>query len=50
MAVPETDSENEWMGEARDTAVQRAEEAASGAVDRVKEAATEVVTRATNGD
>ena len=50
MAVPETESENEWMGEARESAVQRAQEAASGAVDRVKEAATEVVTRATNGD
>ena len=50
MAVPETESENEWMGEARESAVQRAQEAASGAVDRVKEAATEVVTRAANGD
>ena len=50
MAVPETESENEWMGEARESAMQRAQEAASGAVDRVKEAASEVVTRATNAD
>ena len=50
MAVPETESENEWMGEARENAVQRAQDAASGAVDRVKEVATEVVNRATSGD
>jgi hypothetical protein len=46
MVVPETESENEWMGEARENAVRRAQDAASGAVDRVKDAAAEVVTRA----
>ena len=50
MAVPESERENEWMGEARDSAVQRAQEAAEGAVDRVKDAAAEVVTRAAMGE
>jgi hypothetical protein len=50
MAVPETELENEWMGEARDNAWQRAQEAATGAVDRVKEAAADVVTQAAIGD
>jgi hypothetical protein len=50
LAVPETESENELMGETRDTAVQRAQEAATGAVDRVKEAAADAVTRAAIGD
>lgn len=50
MVVPETDRENELMGEARDNALERAQEAASGAVDRVKDAAAEVVTRAAMGD
>ena len=46
MAVPETERENEWMGEAREGALQRAQDAASEAVGRVKDAATEVVGRA----
>jgi hypothetical protein len=46
LAVPETERENELMGEARDTAVQRAQEAATGAVTRAKEAAADVVVRA----
>ena len=50
MAVPETERENEWMGEAREGALQRAQDAASEAVGRVKDAATEVVGRATSGD
>jgi len=50
MVVPETERENEWMGEARDTAVERAQEAASGAVDRAKDVAADVVTRAALGD
>jgi len=50
MAVPETDRENEWMGEARDNAWQRAQQAASGAVDRVKEVAADAVTQAAIGD
>jgi hypothetical protein len=50
MAVPETERENELLGEARDNAVQRAQEAASGAVERVKEAAAEAVTGAVIGE
>jgi hypothetical protein len=50
LAVPESERENEWMGEARERAVGRAQDAASGAVDRVKDAATEVVTRAAMSD
>jgi hypothetical protein len=50
MAVPETERENELMGEARDNALQRAQQTASGAVDRVKEAAADVVNRAGIGD
>jgi hypothetical protein len=46
LAVPETERENELMGEARDTAVQKAQEAATGAVTRAKEAAADVVVRA----
>lgn len=49
LAIPETERENELMGEARDTALERAQEAAHGAVDRVKDAAADVVTRAAVG-
>jgi len=47
MAVPETESENELMGEVRDSTLQRAQDAASGAVERVKGAVAEVATMAT---
>ena len=50
MAVPESERENEWMGEARESAVKRAQDAAAGAVDLVKDAAAEVVTRAAIAD
>jgi Protein of unknown function (DUF3618) len=50
MAVPETEQENEWLGEARDNVLQRAQDAAGGVVDRVKDAAADVVTRAAGGD
>jgi len=50
LVVPETERENELMGEARDNAVERAQEAATGAASRVKEAAADVVTRAVTGD
>ncbi len=46
MVVPETERENEWMGEARENALRRAQDAASDAVDRVKDAAAEIVTGA----
>jgi Protein of unknown function (DUF3618) len=50
MVVPETERENELMGETRDNTIERAQEAASGAVERVKDAAADVVTRAAIGD
>jgi hypothetical protein len=39
MSVPQTDVENEWMGDARDAVVDRAKEMASTAADRVGDAA-----------
>jgi len=51
MTLPETDIENEWMGEARDTVVERAREVASDAAERVGTAADQVkdvATRAAN--
>ena len=50
MAVPETERENELMGEARDSALERAQQAATGTVDRVKEAAATALTHAAIGD
>jgi hypothetical protein len=50
MVVPETERENEMMGEARDTTVRRAQEAASTAVEKAKEVAADVVTKAAIGD
>ena len=50
MVVPETEAENELMGETRDRTLQRAQDAASGAVGKVKEATADVVTRAALGD
>jgi hypothetical protein len=49
VAVPETDRENELMGETKEAAVHKAQEAVGGAVDRAKEAAADVVTRAAIG-
>ena len=42
-SLPETDTENEWMGEARDTVVDRAQNVAQNAASAVKEAANDVV-------
>ncbi|HVH55230.1 MAG TPA: DUF3618 domain-containing protein [Vicinamibacterales bacterium] len=42
-ALPETEKENEWMGDARDTVVDKAQQAAQNATQAVKEAANEVV-------
>ena len=39
MSLPETEVENEWMGEARDTVVDHAREMASHAAERVESAA-----------
>jgi ElaB/YqjD/DUF883 family membrane-anchored ribosome-binding protein len=40
--IPATDTENEWIGEARDTVVERAREMATDAADRVQSAANQV--------
>jgi hypothetical protein len=42
-ALPETEKENEWMGDARDTVVDKAQQAAQNATQAVKEAANDVV-------
>jgi uncharacterized protein DUF3618 len=42
MTLPETDVENEWMGDARDTVVERAKEVAGDAAERVGAAADQV--------
>ena len=42
MAVPETETENEWMGDARDNMVDRAREMASDAASQVQETASNV--------
>jgi uncharacterized protein DUF3618 len=39
MALPETEKENEWLGEARETVVDRAQDIARGAASKVQEAA-----------
>jgi hypothetical protein len=46
--LPETERENEMMGEARDSVVDRAKDAARGAAERVKETAEEVQRVATD--
>jgi len=42
MAVPETEIENEWMGEARDNMIESAQRAAQDAVSKVKDSAGSV--------
>jgi ElaB/YqjD/DUF883 family membrane-anchored ribosome-binding protein len=42
-ALPETQTENDWMGETRDSVVERAQAAARTAVDQVKTSANEAV-------
>jgi hypothetical protein len=42
-AVPETESENRLMGEARDTVVDRAQEMAKSAANTVQEVATDAI-------
>jgi len=48
LAVPTTRKEHQLMGEARDTLVERATEAASQAVDKVQNVASEVASQATD--
>jgi hypothetical protein len=43
LALPETDQENEWLGEARDSVIDRAQDAAQEAVSSVQQAAGEMV-------
>jgi ElaB/YqjD/DUF883 family membrane-anchored ribosome-binding protein len=43
MTLPETEQENEWMGEARDSVVERAESMARDAATKVQDAAGEIV-------
>jgi hypothetical protein len=49
LALPETERENEWMGEARDTVVNKAQDLAHGAADRAKDAASEAVASSITG-
>jgi hypothetical protein len=49
LAIPETERENEWMGEARENAMERVQEAAQGAVEQVKDAAADAAIRAATG-
>ena len=46
LAVPESDTENEWMGDARDNVVDRARDMARGAANKVEEAASSVAEEA----
>jgi hypothetical protein len=48
LAVPETDTENEWMGTTRDAVVNRARDMARGAANKVQEAASSVAEEAIN--
>jgi hypothetical protein len=45
LALPETQTENEWMGDARDTVVERAQNMARSAADQVKDTANQAVDR-----
>jgi len=42
LAIPETETENEWMGETRDEVVDRAQDMARDAVTKVQDVATQV--------
>jgi hypothetical protein len=48
MAVPETERENEWMGETRDNVVEEAQHVARHAANRVQGAATDAAKRVQN--
>jgi hypothetical protein len=43
LAIPESERENEWLGEARDTVVGRAQDMARSAASRVQDAASDLV-------
>jgi len=48
MAVPETETENEWMGDARDSVVEGAQQMASNAASAIQEKASNVANAAGN--
>lgn len=48
MALPETERENEWLGEAKDTVVDRAQDVARNAASRAQEAAGDVASEVVN--
>jgi hypothetical protein len=50
LAVPETQAENEVLGETRDATLKRAQDVATSAVSKVKDATADVVTRAALGE
>lgn len=50
MALPETERENEWLGETRESVIDRAQDVARQAADRVKETAGEAVRTVTGLD
>lgn len=50
LALPETERENELMGETRDNALEQAQHLAQTTVERVKDAATDAAVRAATGD
>jgi Protein of unknown function (DUF3618) len=50
LALPETERENELMGETRDNALEQAQHLAQTTVEKVKEAATDAAVRAATGD
>jgi hypothetical protein len=49
LAFPETERENEWMGEAKENVVERAKETAREAADRVKDAAGQAAVSSITG-
>jgi hypothetical protein len=50
LALPETERENELMGETRDNALEQAQHLAQTTVEKVKDAATDAAVRAATGD
>lgn len=46
LAIPETESENEWLGETRDSMVDKAQQMARDATNRAQDAAADLVTDA----
>ena len=48
LALPQTERENEWMGDARDRVVDQAQDVARDAIDRAKSVASDVADQATS--